>query len=153
MAQTWSRRSRSGSNLLLEVVPRSCSWRTCQSKRRNGTRTCGARTCTCGAARCVEVRWRSAKNPAVRAKSNTQVSVGCNSGSGLWRMTLSLPKTKRFAASSCWLRKERHVLTCVNKKSEQSGRKEWLDWIRRKKSSCFLFIYLPCIKNWFATDT
>jgi hypothetical protein len=42
-------------------------------------------------------------------------------------MTLSLPKTKRFAASSRWLRKERHVLTCVNKKSEQpeqSGRKE-----------------------------
>ena len=48
------------------------------------------------------------------------------------------------------------IETFINVKNiftEQSGRKEWLDWIRRKKSSCFLFIYLPCIKNWFATDT
>jgi hypothetical protein len=43
-------------------------------------------------------------------------------------MTLSLAKTKRFAASSRWLRKEGHLLTCVkknlNNQNNQEGRKE-----------------------------
>ena len=93
---------------------------TCRSKCRSGTRTCGA-------ASCVEVRWRLSKKPAVSTKSITEVSVGRNSGWGLWQMLLA--KTKRFPASSRW-RKEGHLLNFL--KNNQEGMiglnktKEWL---------------------------
>jgi hypothetical protein len=61
-------------------------------------------------------------------------------------MTLSLPKTKRFAASSRWLRKERHVLTCVNinlnNQNNQEGRNDWIGYDERKALVFFLFTYL-----------
>jgi hypothetical protein len=75
----------------------------------------------------------------MRAKSITQVSVGSNSGCGLCRMSLSLAKTKRFPASSCWLRKEGHLLTCVNKNSEQSGRNDWIGYDERMIARVFFF--------------
>jgi hypothetical protein len=58
-------------------------------------------------------------------------------------MTLSLPKTKRFAASSRWLRKERHLLTCVkknlNNQNNQEGRNDWIGYDERMIARVFFF--------------